>query len=259
MDMPNFDEPHTSQEEFEPRNKSDIETEHLQKDQPDRVLPPPLTSDADKLNGLNIMNGQLTLRIANWRAPVPEFIVLNNPTGNPKHELEVTAGPSGIAQLDFKIPVDFPGGMSGFMGALQAFFIAPKTIGIVSMETGSAAASREWRNAKKGRYHIKWTSPWETFGCRVSWMKAKAKSKTVKFKFVNTRDASPEEQVLVVVNEGDEYYRNLSKNDPVSDHLYQECAGIIELIYHRTSSANGWHGLPGSGFTHITCCHSLTG
>lgn len=221
FDIPNFDEPHASQEELELRKKSDIETERLQKDQPDRVQPPPLTPDADKLIGINIMNGQLCLRIANWRAPVPEFIVLNNITGNPKHELEVTAGPFDNAEIDFKIPVDFPGGISGFMGALQAFFIAPESIGIISMETGSAAASRESNNPNKGRYHIKWTSPWETFGCRVSWMKAKAKSKTVKFKFVNTRNASPEEQVLIIVNEGNEYYQILSKNDPVSDKSYQ--------------------------------------
>ncbi|KAJ5779372.1 hypothetical protein N7457_007092 [Penicillium paradoxum] len=211
---PYFDEARAIRQSLEMIRATKIIAEQFLTSMPDSLKPPPLTLDADKEQNLRVMNGQMKLQIHNWRSPKPGFVMRNNPQGNPKTGLDGVIEENGFAEVDFQMPLDFPGGMSGFLGVLKSLFISPKMIGITQMEAGSAVANQESRNTKKAHYHIKWTTPWENTGCRVSWMKEKEKSSDVKFKFVNMQNASPEEQVLVTFDERDKYYQSISQKDP---------------------------------------------
>lgn len=171
---------------------------------------------ADKQAGLTLGNGQLRLKIQDWRTPIPQFVVENNPEGSPKCDLDAVVADLDLIRVDFKIPRDYPEGMTGIMRSIEALFLSPKKIGMRNIETGSAPALRELKNPKRDSYYIKWTTPWETSGCRVSWMKAKEKSPTLKFKFVNSRNAKRVEQMMVTVDERDGFYQKISKKDPVS-------------------------------------------
>ncbi|CAI7645513.1 unnamed protein product [Penicillium glandicola] len=175
---------------------------------------PKMEDWTDKRAGLTLGNGQLTLKVSDWRTPSPTFSVENNPSGNPKCDLDAVLTASEIICVDFKMPTDYPDGMLGMMRSIEALFTSPEAIGMSNMETGSAPAYRESKNPERDNYHIKWTSPWETTGCRVSWMKAKEKSPIMKFKFVSARNARRGEQMMVTVDEQDEFYQNISNKDP---------------------------------------------
>ncbi|KAJ5375003.1 hypothetical protein N7517_007009 [Penicillium concentricum] len=164
--------------------------------------------------GLTLGNGQLRLEIQDWRTPSPTFIVKNNPTSSPKCDLEAIMTESDIIRIDFKVPIDYPDGMKGFMRSIEALFISPKDISMSNIETGSTPAYRESKNPKRDSYYIKWTTPWETSGCRVSWMKAEEDSQIIKFRFVSGRDARRGEQLMVTVDENDEFYQKISNKDP---------------------------------------------
>jgi hypothetical protein len=167
-------------------------------------------------DGLTLGNGQMRLNIYDWRTSATKFIVENNPTGNPKCDLEAVITESDDIRIDFKATTDYPDGVMGVLGAIKAIFTAPEEIGMRNIETGFAPAHRESKNPNRDSYFIKWTTPWETFGCRVSWMKAEEDSQTIRFKFVNGKNAGPEEQLMVTVNENDRFYQQISDNDPVS-------------------------------------------
>ncbi|KAJ6189318.1 hypothetical protein N7519_004226 [Penicillium mononematosum] len=168
----------------------------------------------DKRAGLTLDNGQLRLRIEEWRTRAPIFRVENNTKGNPKCDLDAAIESPELVRVDFKIPIDYPEGMLGIMRSIEALFTSPKRIAMSNVETGSAPACREATNPKRHSYYMKWTAPWESSGCRVSWMKAKEKSSTLRFKFVSGRNANPGEQMMVTVDERDHFYRKISKNDP---------------------------------------------
>ncbi|EKV04681.1 hypothetical protein PDIG_87660 [Penicillium digitatum PHI26] len=168
----------------------------------------------DEKAGLTLGNGQLRLKIENWQTPGPKFAVENYPKGNPKCELHGEIASPKMVHVDFKVPAGYPGGMMGIMQSIEALFMSPRKIAMSNIETGSAPALRESKNPKRDNYYINWTTPWEISGCRVSWMKTKEKSPTLKFKFVSARNAKAEEQMLVTVDEREEFYQNISKNDP---------------------------------------------
>lgn len=161
----------------------------------------------DKKAGLTLGNGQLRLKIENWKTPGPTFAVENNPRGNPKCNLHgVVEGPN-LLYIDFTIPTNHPGGMLGVMQSIEALFMFPKKIAMRNIEPGSAAADREANDPKRERHYIDWTSQWDTCGCRVNWMRAKEKSPLIKFKFVSGRNAKREEQMIVTVDERDPFYQ----------------------------------------------------
>ncbi|OQE20760.1 hypothetical protein PENFLA_c016G05424 [Penicillium flavigenum] len=168
----------------------------------------------DKRAGLTLDNGQLRLRIEDWRTRAPIFRMENNTKGNPKCDLDAAIESPELVRVDFKIPIDYPEGMLGIMRSIEALFTSPKRIAMSNVETGSAPACREAKNPKRHSYYMKWTAPCESSGCRVSWMKAKEKSSTLRFKFVSGRNANPGEQMMVTVDERDYFYRKISKNDP---------------------------------------------
>jgi hypothetical protein len=170
----------------------------------------------DKQAGLTLDNGQLRLKIQDWRTRAPIFRMENNTKGNPKCDLDAAIESPELVRVDFKIPIDYPEGMLGIMRAIEAHFTSPKRIAMSNVETGTAPAFREANNPKRDSYYMKWTAPWESSGCRVSWMKAMKKSPTLRFKFVSGRNANPGEQMMVTVDERDYFYRKISKNDPVS-------------------------------------------
>ncbi|KAJ5449086.1 hypothetical protein N7445_003907 [Penicillium cf. griseofulvum] len=182
-------------------------------------------------DGLTLGNGQLRLNILDWRTPPTAFIVENNPTGNPKCDLEAVITESNILRIDFKTTTDYPDGMMGILGAIRAIFTSPEDIGMSSIETGCAPAHRESKNPNRDGYFIKWTSPWETFGCRVSWMKAEEDSQTIRFKFVSGRNAGPEEQLMVTVDENDKFYQRISDKDP---NTYGKWMALPVRIWLRT-------------------------
>ncbi|KAK4864881.1 hypothetical protein LT330_001504 [Penicillium expansum] len=184
----------------------------------------------DQKAGLTLGNGQLRLKIEDWQTPSPKFALENNPKGNPKCELHGEIASPEMIHVDFKVPASYPGGMIGIMQVIEALFMSPKAIAMSNIETGSAAARRESKNPKRDGYHIKWTIPWETSGCRVSWMKAKEKSPTVRFKFVSGRDAKPDEQMIVSVDERDDVYQIISKKDP---NTYGKCMALPVRIWLR--------------------------
>ncbi|KGO78381.1 hypothetical protein PITC_068440 [Penicillium italicum] len=170
--------------------------------------------------GLTLGNGQLRLKVEHWQTPGPKFAVVKNPTGKPKCDLHGEIASPEMMYVDFKIPPGYPCGMLGVLQLMEALFMSPKAISMSNIEIGSAAARRESRNPKRDSYYINWTTPWETAGCRVSWMKAKEKSPIVKFKFVSGRNAKREEQMIVTVDERDEIYQLISGNDPNSYGKY---------------------------------------
>ncbi|KAJ5254474.1 hypothetical protein N7505_011683 [Penicillium chrysogenum] len=137
----------------------------------------------DKQAGLTLDNGQLRLKIKDWRSSSPMFCMENNSKGNPKCDLDAVIESPELVRVDFKIPTDYPEGMMGIMRSIEALFTSPKKIAMSNVETGSAPACREATNPKRDSYYMKWTAPWESSGCRVSWMKAKEKSSTLRFKF----------------------------------------------------------------------------
>ncbi|KAJ5823221.1 hypothetical protein N7447_005561 [Penicillium robsamsonii] len=164
--------------------------------------------------GLSLGNGQLRLEIQDWRTSSPTFIAENNPTGSPRCDLEAIITESDLIRIDFKVPTDYPDGMMGILRSIEALFISPKDISMSNIETGSAPAYRESKNPKRGSYYTKWTIPWETSGCRVSWMKAEEDSQTIQFRFVSGRNAIREEQLMVTVDEHDKFYQKISNKDP---------------------------------------------
>ncbi|KAJ5972278.1 uncharacterized protein N7479_002196 [Penicillium vulpinum] len=164
--------------------------------------------------GLTMGNGQMRLNIHEWRSASPTIFVENNPKGNPKCDLEVFTTESDVICVEFKMPTDYPDGMLGIIRSIDAIFVTPKNIAMSDIEPGSAPAYRESKNPKRDNYYIKWTAPWETSGCRVSWMKAEEMSPILKFKFVNSRNATPAEQMMVTVDERDEFYQKISNKDP---------------------------------------------
>ncbi|KAJ5169455.1 uncharacterized protein N7500_002238 [Penicillium coprophilum] len=195
-----------------------------------KMTPPRLQTWNDERTGLSLGNGQLRISIHDWRTSWPTFIAGNNPTGNPKCDLEAVITESDIIRIDFKVPTDYPGGMLGILRSIEALFISPKRVSMSNIEAGSVPAHRESRNPKKDCYYIKWTTPWETSGCRVSWMKAEENSQTIKFKFVGARNSGHEEQLMVTVDEHDEFYRKLSSNDP---NIYGKWMALPVRIWLR--------------------------
>ncbi|OQE42914.1 hypothetical protein PENCOP_c003G04982 [Penicillium coprophilum] len=184
----------------------------------------------DKKAGLTLGNGQLRISIQDWRTSCPTFIAGNNPTGNPKCDLEAVITESDIIRIDFKVPTDYPDGMLGILRSIEALFVSPKRISMSNIEAGSVPAYRELRNPKKDCYYIKWTTPWETSGCRVSWMKAEENSQTIKFRFVGARNSGREEQLMVTVDENDEFYQKLSSKDP---NIYGKWMALPVRIWLR--------------------------
>ncbi|KAI1832620.1 hypothetical protein DTO006G1_1682 [Penicillium roqueforti] len=168
----------------------------------------------DRQAGITLGNGQLRLKIHNWRTPTLTFAIENNPNGNLKCDLEAGIENSEIIRVDFRIPINYPDGMMGIMGSIEALFECPKRIAMSNIETGPAPALRESKNMERHSYHIKWTTPWETSSCQVSWMKAKEKLPTMKFKFVSGRIRRPVEQMIVTVDGRDKFYQKISKKDP---------------------------------------------
>ncbi|KAJ9489843.1 hypothetical protein VN97_g3447 [Penicillium thymicola] len=184
----------------------------------------------DKKAGLTLGNGQLRLKIENWKSTGPTFAVENNPKGNPKCNLQGFVEGPELVYIDFTIPTNHPGGMMGVMQSIEALFMFPSKLAIRSMEPGSAASDRESNNPKRERHYIDWTSPWDTSGCRVSWMRTKEKSPMIKFKFVSGRNAKREEQMIVTVDEREQFYKMISKKDP---NTYGEYMALPIRIWLR--------------------------
>jgi hypothetical protein len=209
-----LDRPEPKPSEHEITGLGEATTEQLR-----RLLTQPQTPrrQTDREAGLEVQNGQMSMEIHDWQTRGPRFILRNNPDGNPKGDLEAVFRGVEFVRVDFKMPLDYPGGMSGFTEALQGVFAAQRQIGILSMETGSEVVNQEFKSSQKSNHNIKWTNPWNNYGCRVNWMKAKAKSNTLKFKFVATKNVSLEEQVIITIDERAEFYKNLSHGDPVSE------------------------------------------
>ncbi|KXG50867.1 uncharacterized protein PGRI_064390 [Penicillium griseofulvum] len=182
-------------------------------------------------DGITLGNGQMRLNIYDWRTSATKFIVENNPTGNPKCDLDAVITESDNIRVDFKATTDYPDGVMGVLGAIKAIFTAPEEIGMRNIETGFAPAYRESKNPNRDSYFIKWTTPWETFGCRVSWMKAEEDSQSIRFKFVNGKNAGPEEQLMVTVDENDRFYQQISDNDP---NTYGKWMALPVRIWLRT-------------------------
>ncbi|KAJ5504323.1 hypothetical protein N7463_007197 [Penicillium fimorum] len=168
----------------------------------------------DEQARLSMGNGQLRLEIQDWRTPSPTFTVENNPTGSPKCDPEAIITESDLIRIDFKVTIDYPYGMMGILRSIEALFISPTDISMSNIETGSAPAYRESKNPKRDTHYIKWTAPWETSGCRVSWMKAEEDSRTIKFRFVSRRHAGRGEQLIVTVDENGQFYQKISNKDP---------------------------------------------
>ncbi|KAJ5415695.1 hypothetical protein N7465_004390 [Penicillium sp. CMV-2018d] len=189
------------------------ESSQSAEEQPDMTQSKPDDWD-DRKARLTLGNGQLRLKIENWKSPGPAFTVENNPKGNPKCNLQGFVEGPELVYIDFMIPTNYRGGMLGFMQSIEALFMFPNKIGIRNIEPGSAAADRESKDPKRESHFIDWTPQWETCGCRVNWMRAKEKSPIIKFKFVSGRNAKREEQMVVTVDERDPFYQTISMKDP---------------------------------------------
>lgn len=219
--LPSSDERLMTQAEMKKLNPGSASSEVLPESSQSAEKQPDMTQSKsddwkDKKAGLTLGNGQLRLKIENWKSTGPTFTVENNPKGNPKCNLQGFVEGPELIYIDFTIPTNHPGGMMGVMQSIEALFMFPSKVAIKSMEPGSAASDRESNNPKRGRHYIDWTSPWDTSGCRVSWMRTKKKSPIIKFKFVSGRNAKRQEQMIVSVDEREPSYRVISKNDPVS-------------------------------------------
>lgn len=167
----------------------------------------------DKVQGLELYNGQMQLDVYDWKNQFPRFILDNNIPGNPKGGLDIIFDDDMI-KMEFQIPHGFPDGMMGFMTIMRYIFCEPEKLGMIKVEIGSGPVKKEARKDKR-HVHVKWNSPWENFGCRVNWMKEKDDS-IIKFKFSNMSKMGVDEEMIVTVDESHEFFRQISTADPVS-------------------------------------------
>ncbi|KAJ5138738.1 uncharacterized protein N7515_003586 [Penicillium bovifimosum] len=185
----------------------------------------------DNEGQLALMNGQMTMEIHDWHGDSPKFILRNNPTGNQKGEMNVVLREGGFVRVDFKMPLDYPEGMAGFAAALEGFFGPQRELGIVNIELGCDKVNQESRQSKNSKHHIKWTNPWDNYGCRVNWTKPKAKSNTLKIKIVIIKSVSPAEQMVMTIDERSEFYKGLSHGDP---NLFGKWIAMPARVWLRT-------------------------
>ena len=181
----------------------------------------------DEVQGVMLHNGQMYLEVHNWRDRFPQFIMKRNTGDSPKGGLNIQLIDE-IIFMKFQIPNNFPDGMIGFMTVLRHLFHDPEKLGMVDISPGSEEVNRETNRAKCHDYYIKWTSPWENFGCRVNWMKKNLDSSRIKFKFSSINKMGCDEEMIVTVDEQNIFFKQISASDPVSIKIHQSCRGSAD-------------------------------
>lgn len=192
---------------------------------------------SDKLQGLQLYNGQMQLDVHDWKSQFPTFILNNNLPGSPKGGLDIIFDEDRI-KMEFQIPRGFPDGMMGFMTILRYIFCEPEKLGMIKVQIGSGPVKSEVRRDKR-HVHVKWNSPWENFGCRVNWMKEKDDS-IIKFKFSNMIKMGIDEEMIVTVDESHEFFRQISTADPVSTTRTHPIDKKSQLTHYRILMDDGW-------------------
>ncbi|CAG8201673.1 unnamed protein product [Penicillium salamii] len=184
---------------------------------------------SDSELGLKLLNGQMCVEVSNWKCKLPSVVMKNHVCGNPKGGLEVAFCNEAI-KIEFRIPPGFPDRMIGFMTVLQSLFLEPERLGITEIKIGSGLVKQECLKAKDQECHICWSSPWDSSGCRVIWMKEKDDS-TIKYKFSNINKIGVDEEMIVVVDESNEMYGKISSADP---NTYGKWLAMPARIWLRT-------------------------
>ncbi|CAG7937492.1 unnamed protein product [Penicillium olsonii] len=178
---------------------------------------------------LKLLNGQMRLSIADWKSGVPKFLMKNHVLGKPKGGLEVGFHDETI-NIEFRIPPGFPDGMIGFMTILQYIFLEPECLGILDIKIGSDPVKAESRKAKEQKGKVGWSSPWDSSGCRVSWIKENEDS-VMKYKFSNINKIGVDEEMIVTMDECNELYGKIGSADP---NTYGKWLAMPARIWLRT-------------------------
>jgi hypothetical protein len=161
-----------------------------------------------------IGNGVLELFIRDWKLESYTFDLHKSDKPRPKGGFQLEAT-ENVMIVTFVLNNNYPFGMDGLLDNLADMFLQPEDLGLSHFIIGKDAVTRVMKSKKKNGPE-KWSTSFNTFGCRVNSMLHEHDTAVLKYKFLPIKPLNNDEQVIVTINKENINFRGVAQSNLVS-------------------------------------------